>query len=117
MKKLKVNFEYPDERGILIEVSRGRKWRQMNYFLCKKGFTRGGHYHKKTRELFFIVDGKCEITIINVKTHKKIKCIANYKDVFIVEPYEVHFVKGVFDTRIIALLDTAHNANRPDIYG
>ena len=116
MKKSKVNFEYRDERGVLIEVWRSRRWRQMNYFLCKKGHIRGGHYHKKTKELFFVVDGKCEIALINAKTHKKKRFVADYKDVFIVEPYEAHYVKGIEDTKIIALLDKVHNVCMPDIH-
>lgn len=116
MKRLKANFKYFDERGSLIEVCKGREWRQMNFFDLKKGFSRGGHYHRKTQELFFVIEGKCQIRIVNVKNGKEIKFIAKEKEIFLIEPYEAHYLKAVRDTKIIALLTASHNKNKPDIH-
>lgn len=116
MEKLKTNFKFIDKRGIFIEVWRSKQWKQMNYFFCKKGQVRGCHYHKKTKELFFVVDGICEVSIINVKTHKKKKFLAKAQDMFTIEPYETHFLKAKSDYRIVAFLDTFYNSKKPDIY-
>lgn len=99
-----------------MEVWRGNTWKEMNYFSCKKGCTRGGHYHKKTKELFFIIQGLCEVRIINIKTNKKVKFMAKEKDIFIVEPFEAHYIKAARDSKIVTNLDKPHNAEKPDKY-
>lgn len=116
MKRLKVNFEFSDKRGKLIEVWRSLKWKRMNYLFCKKGSVRGGHYHKKTNELFFVVDGRCEVTTINVKTHKRQKLVAGPAALFLVEPYETHIIKALRDSKIIALLDSFSPDRSEDKY-
>lgn len=116
MKRLKSNFEHKDTRGVLIEVIRGNCWKQMNFYTIKKGFLRGGHYHKRTRELFFITDGKCLVKVFNVKTKKEKRFIAKEMDLFIVEPFEAHYLKALRDLKMITLLSILHNKTKPDIY-
>jgi len=116
MKKLKPNFEFSDKRGLFIEVWKSNRWRRMNYLFCKKGYTRGAHYHKKSKELFFIIEGACEVNVINLKTNKKNKLKVKAEDIFIIEPYELHYIKALKDSKIIALLDTMHDTSRHDMY-
>lgn len=77
---------------------------------------RGGHYHKKTSELFFVIEGRCAVKNINIKNHKEKKFILKEKDIFILKPYEVHYLKAVKDTKMIALLSIPHKKEKPDIY-
>jgi len=114
MKKLKPNFKFTDQRGDFLEIWRGSKWKEMNFFSAKAGAVRGSHYHKRTNELFFVVAGRCEVEIINVKTKRKKKFIAGYQDIFLVEPYELHFIKALEPIKIVTLLDKAHNEKNPD---
>lgn len=88
----------------------------MNYFSCRKSCTRGGHYHKKTNELFFVIKGLCEVTVINVKTHRQQVFLAREKEVFLIEPFEAHYIKALRDAQVITLLDSFHNAAKPDIH-
>ena len=82
----------------------------------KKGFARGGHYHKKTRELFFIVEGGCAVKVVNVKNGKTKNITAKAKDIFVIDPYEAHYIKALKDAKMITLLSHPHNSNRPDIH-
>lgn len=116
MKRLRPRFKFSDKRGTFLEVWRGSAWREMNYFTCKKYYERGGHYHKKTKELFFFIDGSCEVTIIDVKTDRKISFRAKHNDIFIVEPYEAHYIKAIEDSKIVTVLDAVHNVDKPDIF-
>lgn len=116
MKRLKANFEHLDKRGVFLEVYRGKGWKELNFFSLKRGFSRGGHYHKKTLELFFVIEGKCLVKIVNIKNPKLRRFIAREKDIFLVEPYETHYLKALQDTKMIALLSVPHNKNKPDVY-
>lgn len=116
MRRLKAYFKHSDNRGTLIEICRERAWRQLNFFTLKRGSWRGGHYHKRTRELFFIVEGRCRIEIINIKTGKKNQFITKEKDIFLVEPYELHRLTAMKDIKVVACLTIPHSKNRPDIY-
>lgn len=42
-----------DDRGDFIQVTQG-EFRQLSVLLLKKNATRGKHYHKKTREAFYL---------------------------------------------------------------
>ena len=116
MKRPKINFEYSDKRGKLIEICRDMRWSQMNLLTVKKGFSRGGHYHKRNLELFFMIEGKCAIKIVNLRNRKVSRFIAKEKDVFIVEPYQTHYLKGLKDSKMAVLLKDSHDPDRPDIY-
>ena len=116
MKRLKAAFEYQDRRGVLTEIARSTRWKQINFMSLKKGFTRGGHYHKKTRELFFIVEGRCAVKVVNAKNGRAKRLTAKEKDIFVVEPYEIHYVKALKNAKMITLLSIPHNQVHPDIH-
>lgn len=116
MKRLKPAFKRRDKRGIFIELAGGRPWKNVNFFTLKKGASRGGHYHKKTIELFFIIQGRCRIETFNIKTGKRTDCIAQERDILLIEPYESHRISGIEDSKLIALLSSYYNRSRPDTY-
>ena len=116
MKKLKTNFEFADERGEFFEVWRGDQWKEINFFTSLKGAVRGGHYHKETSELFFVVAGRCEVEIKDLKTGQNEKFSVGYKDIFMVEPYEAHFITAVEDLKVVTFLNRPFNKERPDTY-
>lgn len=63
IKKLEPNFSFEDERGTLTELFNNRGYEQINAVFTKKGAVRGGfHYHKTTKEAFYIISGKIEVT-------------------------------------------------------
>jgi len=80
------------------------------------GVTRGNHYHKTTREFFYIIRGKIIVTVTNVKTNNTTRFTASPSDCFIIEPYENHTVEFLEDTEWIVLLSENFNAENPDIH-
>lgn len=115
-KKLNINFKHRDKRGVFIEIAKGNQWKQVNFFSIKKGHLRGGHYHKRTAELFFVIEGKCALKTVNIKNKAEQKIILRERDVVILRPYEAHYLKAIKDTKMIALLSIPHRKDRPDIY-
>lgn len=88
----------------------------MNYIETKGGEIRGGHYHKETRELFFIIDGEIEIDIGNVAGSSTERYVVKKGDIFIVEPFEVHTFRCVTDSRWINVLSKRMNELAQDFH-
>ena len=116
MKRFKPVFEFRDRKGILREVIRRDNWRQMNEAIRYKGQSSGHHYHKVDEELFYVLSGKIQVEIINIKTKEKTKFTAGPTEGFIVEPYEVHSFFYIEDTVLIAMHSLPFDKNNPDIY-
>lgn len=49
--------KFEDERGIIEDLKVGEGW-SVTYISFKKGAIRGNHYHKKTRQVDYILSGK-----------------------------------------------------------
>lgn len=100
---LEPDFSFKDERGGLVQLVRDG-WKQVNVSQTKAGVKRGGHYHKTTREAFFIIEGALEAVLEKgdkTETH-------SFKtgDFFVIEPYAVHSFTFTADTLMVALYDT-----------
>jgi len=116
MLKLRSNFEHRDRRGKFIEVWRGEDWREMNFFTINKGFARGGHYHKETKELFFVVEGECEMRLIDVRTGRESTFRLEPDDIVVVDPYELHYLTALRESKIVSLLSLPHDERNPDLF-
>ena len=84
---LKPDFSFSDERGFLVQLCR-EGWKQVNVSGTCAGTRRGGHYHKRNREAFFLVEGRMDMVL--ERSGEIRKCSANKGDFFVIEPYVVH---------------------------
>jgi len=116
MKFLKPGFEFEDERGIFKEIIRGDGWRELNLAGRWKGVNSGNHYHKRTRELFYVIEGSGRLTIEHARTGKIKVYPFKTNDIFIVEPFEKHNFVYEENTSFAILLSKPHNKRRPDIF-
>ena len=57
------------DRGELALITDGDVIRHITYFSLNPGhnFFRGGHYHKKKIECFYIISGKCKVILKDVE--------------------------------------------------
>ena len=61
LKDLSPDFVYQDERGVLTQICR-EGYSQINAVFTKAGAKRGNfHYHKHTKEAFFILAGRVRV--------------------------------------------------------
>ena len=51
-----VDFSHVDDRGSLFQLVRAG-YEQVNVLSTRAGVCRGGHYHKRAVECFFVVSG------------------------------------------------------------
>lgn len=99
---LKPDFSHCDERGFLYQLCRNG-WKQVNVSKTAAGTFRGGHYHKETKEAFFIVEGEVELTL--EKDQKVETYTFKDGDFFVLLPYALHSFNFKKDTLMVALYD------------
>ncbi len=99
---LEPDFSHEDERGKLIQLVR-EGYRQVNVLYSEAGVIRGGHYHKKNREAFYIIEGECEAKLSRDGINETVSfSIGSF---FQFEPYTVHAFKFSKDTLMIGMYD------------
>ena len=99
---LEPDFSHEDERGKLIQLVR-EGYRQVNVLYSKAGVIRGGHYHKKNCEAFYIVEGECEAQL--GRNGLKETVTFSTGSFFQIEPYTVHAFSFSQDTLMIGMYD------------
>ena len=99
---IKPDFSFADDRGFLHQLCKDG-WKQVNVSQTKQGVKRGGHYHKQTKEAFFIIDGAVNLQLS--KGEKKESISVKSGDFFYFSPYVVHSSDFLKDTTMVALYD------------
>lgn len=60
---LKPDFIFEDGRGCLAQLTH-KPYAQVNAVFTKKGAVRGNfHYHKTTKEVFFVISGEIKVSL------------------------------------------------------
>ena len=104
MITINTEYERSDERGRLIQINSG-EWKQVNYLLIKQGQTFGGHYHKKKKEIFYIIEGKLRMIVQNMKQPDIIHdFVMKDGDTVLIEPFDLHILTALADVKVIELL-------------
>lgn len=88
----------------------------MNYFQTSAGERRGGHYHKETRELFFIISGEIRVTVRALGSSDETEFTARAGDVFLIEPYDLHTFQMETDASWINMLSQPFDDENPDLF-
>ena len=104
-----------DERGGFVGITQDH-WAEVNFIETKALQVRGSHYHKETRELFFIISGEIDIVIDDLVSGKHSEMSVSKGDVFIIEPYEVHTFHTKTDAQWINMLSQPVDPESPDFH-
>lgn len=113
--KKKIITEIHDERGILTEVILG-DWKQINTLFSKYGTVRGNHYHKKTKEFFYIINGGVNFTLMNIRSKKECLFTAIQNDLIVIPTYHFHKLEFLSDTLMLSGYTIQYDPKKPDIY-
>lgn len=98
IKRPKINFK--DRRGSIIDIIIKDKINYVTLISSAKGALRANHYHKKTIQMVYIVEGK--MMIFSQMPGKPIKkAIINKGDLAITFPMESHATKALEKTIFI----------------
>lgn len=102
-----------DKRGIILELFRGN-FSQCNLMQMKKGSAWGNHYHKKTREYFYLIKGQIKVNFQDIKTKKKISKIIKSGHDFTVMTYILHTIEVQKSSLCLVLYSQKFQNNHPD---
>jgi len=116
MEYLNLYTIHADERGTFKGITNKYTWGEINYIETKAGVERGGHYHKFTKELFYILEGEVAIVVRHLITGENQSFRARKGDIFIIDPYELHTFKTLTNAVWINMLSHKLDADFPDIH-
>ena len=113
-------FVHNDERGSIQGLINQGNWRELNFIISDAGVVRGNHYHKKTQELFIILEGEIEVRTQAVREGKLVGDLSVHQvkagDVFWVEPMTNHIFTPHKSSKWINALSEPVDNEHPDFY-
>lgn len=113
-------FVHIDERGSIEGLINTGYWKEMNLITSDSGVVRGNHYHKKTYELFIILEGKIKVFTQRIRegelVDKAIENCVKEGDVFIIDPMTNHVFIPLKPSRWINALSEPIDKDDPDFY-
>tara|TARA_B100000941_G_scaffold234993_1_gene177622 strand:+ start:234 stop:611 length:378 start_codon:yes stop_codon:yes gene_type:complete len=101
MKKFTREINFKDKRGYILDISYKEDFNHSTLISSNKNSVRANHYHKKTTQISFILNGSCFYFSkkLNQKKTKKIKL--KKFDYLITRPNEIHAYKFLEKTEMI----------------
>jgi hypothetical protein len=100
MKKISLKVNFKDKRGIIVDLLSKKNINAITYLTIKKGFVRGNHFHKKTKQWNYIISGKMRLIGQFSNKVKKYK-ILKKGDLFLSEVMEKHALVGVTNVELL----------------
>ena len=96
------DFKFSDERGTLVQLVCGG-YTQVNVITSNRGVLRGNHFHKHSREAFYVISGSVKVTL----TANGIQQTALFQsgDFFEIPPMVLHEMFYPEDCVMVALYD------------
>jgi len=92
---------WTEERGIFVQISYREEIRHLALFEIRKGFSRGGHYHAKKEEIFYIVSGKIKARLWDLDTQEKEEGVFEKGDRVRIQPRCGHLFDALKDTVVV----------------
>lgn len=98
-----------EERGELVLLSDGEETQHITFFTLNPGpsYFRGGHYHRKKTEKFYIVSGKVRLLLVDVKTKEKATLELRAGQRVTLQPMCAHKFVAIHPTQVIEYYSTA----------
>jgi len=90
----KVRPVYSDRRGHIIDILED-KVGHIGMITFAKGAIRGNHYHKKSVQYSYVLDGRIELTVSNINGSRKRKYILTKDTLTTIPPHIIHTYKGL----------------------
>jgi quercetin dioxygenase-like cupin family protein len=92
---------WEEERGEFVQVAYQEAMYHLAAFEIRKGFSRGSHYHKKKKEIFYVFRGKIKASFLDMDTLQKEEKILEKGDKIRVNPGCGHLFSGLEDAVVI----------------
>jgi dTDP-4-dehydrorhamnose 3,5-epimerase-like enzyme len=99
------------ERGELALVVDGTIFQHLTYFSLKKGkaLYRGGHYHLKKVEHFYVMNGELKIALVDLDTGERTEVKVKIGQKITIYPRCAHRFEAQQDAQVIEYYDMAYD--------
>lgn len=105
--KLEFKKSFSDVRGIILFCSYGKS--SLHFVKTKKGFSRGGHYHKFKSD-HILLKGKIEFKEFNISTNFEQVRILSAPITITVEPNIAHLLTALEDTVFLEFFHSEYSS-------
>jgi mannose-6-phosphate isomerase-like protein (cupin superfamily) len=111
-------FIHNDIRGGIQGLLNFGTWEEVNYITSTANSIRGGHYHKKTSEAFFIIEGEINVITKNIADNDTniSEDLVKQGDCFIIEPMTLHTFNIINDAKWLNFLSCKTKETDKDIF-
>ena len=103
--KIKPVFE--DNRGKIFDLLDTKKVKHIGIIESKNGSIRGNHFHRKSTQWTYVIEGKIRVYTKNVSDDKSEveESILNENDMIVIPPMIIHAVEALEDSKLLVLTD------------
>jgi dTDP-4-dehydrorhamnose 3,5-epimerase-like enzyme len=92
---------WDEERGEFAQISYRENIGHLAFFQIREGFFRGGHFHEKKEEVFYVVRGKIRALFRDLSSGENEEHILTRGQKIRVQPRCAHIFHGLEDTLVI----------------
>lgn len=107
------------ERGELALIEDGKRFRHLGYFSLKKGegYYRGGHYHLKKKEHFYIISGELHVQLVDLDSGERSEVRLHEGQRVTIYPRCAHRFIAERDAQVIEYYDGQYDPEDDLLYG
>jgi len=100
-----------EPRGELALIEDGLTFRHLGYFSLRKGegLFRGGHYHLKKQEHFYVVSGKIRVHLFDLETRERSETTVKEGQRVTLFPNCAHRFQAEQDAQVIEYYDAIYD--------
>lgn len=113
--------QYPDSRGVFVEMLKTAESGQFSYFTAHPGVTRGGHYHHTKTEKFLVIKGTGLFRFRHLLTDERFELTTSGNKPQVVDtiPGWVHDITNVGSNELVVMLwaNEVFDRANPDTVG
>jgi dTDP-4-dehydrorhamnose 3,5-epimerase-like enzyme len=99
------------DRGELALIEDGMPFRHLGYFSLRsgKGFFRGGHYHLRKTEFFYVIAGTLRIQLVDLDTGERSATVVRTGQRVTIEPRCAHRFQAEQEAHVIEYYDGVYD--------
>lgn len=97
---LEPDFIFKNEKGLLTQLVH-EGYEQVNVLVSHAGTERGGHYHKDTKEAFYVVEGSVDLLLYKDNEREEVRFRKG--EFFVIHPYVIHEMSFSEECTMVAM--------------
>ncbi len=92
---------WEEARGEFAQICYDEEARHIAFFTVKRGFWRGGHYHEKKEETFYVIDGRIWARFVDLDTNEREEHLLLKGTRLRLKPRCWHIFYGIDDASVV----------------